>query len=182
MPAGTGVGGENAGLPDVFLSFFDGFAFAHELADTFEGKEGGMTFVHVENRWLVAQALQRPESADAQQHFLRDAQFGIADVKAVRELAILLVVFGDVGVHQDELIAPDVELVEAGVKIATWQLNRDFNRVALFVVEGDQGQVVIIELDVAGFLPAIFTDLARSTQKYKENRLPPEASQDHWLP
>jgi len=153
------VCGENTGFSDGFLCFFEGLAFAYELSDAFERKESGMTFVHVENGRLITQTLQCAKSTNAKEHLLRDAQFRIANVQAVCELAILGIIFRDVGVHQDELVAADIELVKAGKQIATWQLDGDFDRVVLFVVEGDQGQVVKIELNVAGFLPTVFTDL-----------------------
>ena len=92
---------------------------------------------------------------------MRDTQFGVADVQAVRELAILRVIFGDVGVHQDQLVAPDVDLVKPGKKAAPGQIDRDGDRFVLFVVEGDQRQVVEVQLDVAGFLPAVLTDPLR---------------------
>jgi len=120
-----------------------------------------MTFVHVENGRLITQTLQCAKSTNAKEHLLRDAQFRIANVQAVCELAILGIIFRDVGVHQDELVAADIELVKPGKKAAPGQIDRDGDRFVLFVIEGDQRQVVEVQLDVAGFLPAVLTDPLR---------------------
>jgi len=64
-------------------------------------------------------------------------------------------------VHQDQLVAPDVELVKPGEKTAPWQIDRDGDRFVLFVIEGDQRQIVEVQFDVAGFLPSILADLLR---------------------
>jgi len=64
------VRGEDAGFADSFLGSFEGLPLKHELANAFKRQEGGMPFVHVENRRFVAQALQSAQSANPQQHLL----------------------------------------------------------------------------------------------------------------
>ena len=60
-------------------------------------------------QWMPARA-QRADAAHAQQQLLADADALVAEVEARRELAVLVGVAVDVGVEQQEPVAPDRDL------------------------------------------------------------------------
>ena len=72
----------------------------HLLADQLQRQEGGVAFVHVEDRRLHAQRAQQPHAADAQQHLLHDARRAVAAIDAQGQVAEMLLVLRAVGVQQ----------------------------------------------------------------------------------
>ena len=58
---------------------------------------------------LDADRLERAHAADAEQHVLREAHVGVADVQARGDPAGGAVVLGPVGVEQEERDAADVD-------------------------------------------------------------------------
>ena len=81
----------------------------HPLADHLQPGEGAVPFVQVEHARVDAQRLQRADAADAQQQLLADAHAVVAAVEPRRQLAVLGLVALDVGVEQQQRVAPDRE-------------------------------------------------------------------------
>ena len=69
--------------------------------------EGAVPLVEVQAAPVDAGGAQRAHAAHAQQQLLADADALVAEVEAGGELAVLLGVAVDVGVEQEQLVAPD---------------------------------------------------------------------------
>ena len=62
-----------------------------------------MAFVHVINRGLQAERLQRAMSADAEEDLLFQAHLQIAAVELIGDIAIFRAIGGHVGIEQEEI-------------------------------------------------------------------------------
>ena len=101
------VGGEDAGVGDAADGGREIDAAARETGDAFEGGEGGVAFVHVNDSRGLADGIEGDQSADAEENFLPDAVFAVAAVEVMSEQAVGGFVAGDVGVEEEERHAAD---------------------------------------------------------------------------
>ena len=82
----------------------------HQNADSLDGQEGGVPFVHVIDGGAEPQLLERAQAADAQHDFLADALVIVAAIKLIGDLAMLgCGVLRDVAIEQVELHAAHVD-------------------------------------------------------------------------
>ena len=109
---------------------------AHEMPDALQPQERGVALVHVVHRRLQAQRRQRAGAAHAEHDFLADAHLQIAAVELRGDGAVLGVVFGDVGVEQVKVDAPDGELPDLGVDLPARQFDGDLERRAVVLGVG----------------------------------------------
>ena len=77
------VRGEDAGIGDATDGGGAIDRFAHQQRDSVEGGEGGVTLVHVNDGWGLADRVERDDPADAQENLLLDAVFAVAAVKVM---------------------------------------------------------------------------------------------------
>ncbi len=105
------VGGEDVGGGNKFEGLFEGeLFFLHQDADAFDGKEGGMAFVHMTDGGLVAEGGEGTHAADAEEDLLADAHVLVTAVEACGDFAVFGAVGGDIGVHQVHKDASDLQL------------------------------------------------------------------------
>ena len=147
------VGRKDALLLHVAHGLVEGHALGHQLTAELQHEEGRVALVHVPDIRLVAKAPQGAHTADAQHQLLRDAHLLVAAVEPRRELAILGAIRVDVGVHQEERHAANLELVDLGVDRAAGQLHLYHNLSAVGVEGRDGGHIGEVELVVLGVLP-----------------------------
>ena len=115
---------KNAGILNNLLGFFQAMSLVvHQLVHSLQRQKGGMTFVHMVDCWTITESLQGAQPADTQQHLLRNAKFRIADVEFVGQLAILGIVFGNVGMQKNQGYASNLNLVESCPNSTTGQVD-----------------------------------------------------------
>ena len=68
-----------------------------------------MPLVHVEGGGLDAQRAEQAHAADAEHDLLHDARGAVAAVHAQGEVAVVLLVLGQIGVEEQDRHAPDVD-------------------------------------------------------------------------
>ena len=152
-----GVRGEHAVGPAGFERFLEGeLVFLDEAAHALDGQKRGMAFVHVPDRGLQIQPVQRAQAADSQDNLLPDARKIVAAIKLIGDLAMFdALVFRNVGVQQIELHASDVHVPDLDQNHAGRQLHRDDDVLAVFVPNRPHRKRVEIVDRVALLLPAI---------------------------
>ena len=102
-----GVGGEDGGSGYAANGVGEWDAAAGQAGHAFEGGEGGMTFVHVNDGGGLSDGIQRDDPTDAEENFLLDAVLAIAAVEVMGEAAVGGGVGGYVGVEEEEVYAAD---------------------------------------------------------------------------
>ena len=114
------VGGEDIAGAGRFQGLVERqFFLAHEQPDLFQGEEGGMALVHVEDGGLQTHGLERAHAADAQHDLLPDARIVVAAVERIGDVAVLRQhVFRDVGIQQVQRDAPHLQLPHLDEDIA----------------------------------------------------------------
>ena len=123
---GVGTGG--------FDGLGEGEALAlHQLAHALEAEEGAVALVHVPDGGAVAEGTHGAHAADAEDDLLADAHLAVAAVEAGAELAVLRGVAVDVGVHQVDGDAADLDAPDLGIDGAAGQVDVDQDRLALRV-------------------------------------------------
>ncbi len=83
-------------------------AFVKSFPNQFERQEGGVPFVQMEQRRPEAKGAEKADTANAQQDFLHDAGGAVPTVNAQGQIAVVLFVFGQVGVEQINRAAADI--------------------------------------------------------------------------
>ena len=96
----------------------------HPLADQLERRKRAVPFVQVHDARRDAQRRERAHAADAEQQLLADADALVAAVEPRRQLAILGLVAVDVRVEQQQRVAADRQLPDAGRDRAGARLDR----------------------------------------------------------
>lgn len=104
---GRGADGVDCGIASAALE--------HEAAQSFEGAEGGVSFVQVKERGIDAKCLKSEHAADAEKDFLSDAIVAITAVEVVGECAVVGSVIGDAGVEEKEGDAADLSFPDTCV-------------------------------------------------------------------
>ena len=104
------VGREHGAAPHFGVRIGKRVALLEQLADALQDDERGVTFVEVPHRGVVAERAQDAHAADAEDDLLLHARFAIAAVQARRELAIPRRVLGQVGVHQVQRDATQLDV------------------------------------------------------------------------
>ena len=126
----------------------------NQLAHAFEAQEGAVALVHMPDRGVVAEGAHGAHAADAEDDFLADAHLAVAAVEAGAELAVLGGVAVDVGVHQVDGDAADLDAPDLGVDRAAGQVDVDEDRLALRVERLGDGHLGEVDLLVDGLLHA----------------------------
>ena len=113
-----------------------------------------MALVHVPKGWVDAHLAQRAHTADAQHDLLGHPHLLIAAVEPRRKLAILRAVRVNVGVHQEQRDATDLDAIDLGIDRSARQL--DFNNYLVTIgrQRGRGGHIGEIQLGIARLLPA----------------------------
>jgi hypothetical protein len=153
-----GVGGEDALLAGLGGGLGEGEARRHFFADQFQGKEGGVAFVHVEDARLDAQRAQEPHPAHPQQDLLHDAHGVVAAIDPAGQVAVMLGVFRAVGVQQIDDGAPDVDLPGVEKDLGQVNVHHADQRLALAVQHRFERQVARVEQGVMFGLPVVLVD------------------------
>ncbi len=112
----------------------------HQQARVLQRREGAVALVQVQAAPVDAGGAQRAHAADAQQQLLADADALVAEVQAGGELAVLLGVPVDVGVEQEQLVAPDRDLPHLRAQRLPRQRHLDDDRLARRGQRGLGGQ------------------------------------------
>ena len=139
---------------DLLECIHEGDARGDQLTGQFEHQECRVSFVHVPDRRCDAQLTQCAYTAHTQHQLLGHTHIVISAVQAGRQFAVARAVGVDVGVHQIEGHATDVEFVDFGVDGATGQLDLDHDFVTVGRPRGEGGDVGEAHLGVDGLLPA----------------------------
>jgi len=79
-----------------------------EQASAFEGQEGGMAFVHVADGGFDTECGERADASDTEDDFLADAHVMVAEIETAGDVAVVVGVFGEVGIEEIEGDTPDV--------------------------------------------------------------------------
>ena len=154
-----GMGGEDGvGGGDLARDLEGNVQPLDQLAAALQAEEGGVAFVHVPDRGVDAERAQGAHAADAKHDLLGDAHLVVAAVEARRERAVGGVVGVDVGVHQVERDAADLDAPDLGIDGAARQLDADADLAPVGVERGDGGGLREVELVVDGFLLAVAGD------------------------
>ena len=127
----------------------------HLGADHLQAGEGAVPLIQMDHGRGNPHRVQGSDAADAQQQLLPDAHAGVAPVEARGQGAVRLVVLRDVGVHQQEGRAADLDPPDLGVQGADVALDGDRHRLARRVDRFLDGQEVAIRLEVSLLLPPI---------------------------
>ena len=111
LPAGTGVWSVNRlCLLDRLLNGGEIDAVGPMAADPFQEGHGGVAFVDVPDRRFDREGFEGPDAADAEDHLLAKAHLPAPNIERVGDGSIRKVVFGYVGVEQDQRDPSDIEL------------------------------------------------------------------------
>ena len=109
------VGGEDGAGPHRLDGLVEGEPVVEDgPPDALEAEEAGVALVGVEDLRLVAELLEGPHAADAEQDLLAEPVLGVAAVEAVGDRAAVVVVLLDVGVEQVERHPADLGPPDAG--------------------------------------------------------------------
>ena len=130
----------------------------HQQARVLQRGEGAVALVQVQAAPVDAGRAQRAHAAHAQQQLLADADALVAEVQAGGELAVLLGVAVDVGVEQEQLVAPDRDLPDLGAQRFPRQRDLDDDRLAGRGQRRLRRQQLRGRAHVLGVLPAVAAD------------------------
>src|SRR5512132_363336 len=86
-------------------------ALLYQLAGQLKHQEGRVALVHMPDGRVESHLSQRADAANAQHNLLRDAHLLVAAVEPRRQLAILWAIGVDVGIHQEQRDAPNLDAV-----------------------------------------------------------------------
>ena len=109
----------------------------HQIAGVLQRGERAVPFVEVQAAPVDASGAQRADAAHAQQQLLPDADPLVAEVEPGGQLAVLLGVPLDVGVEQQEPVAPDGDLPDLRQQRLARERHFDDDRLA----ERSQGRL-----------------------------------------
>ena len=131
----------------------------HQEARVLEGGEGAVPLVEVQAAPVDARGAQRADAAHAQEQLLPDADALVAEVEAGGQLPVLLRVAVDVGVEQEELVAPDGDLPDLCQQRLAREGNFDDDRLAGRRHGRLRGEQLGGRAHVLGVLPAVAADV-----------------------
>ena len=83
------MGREYVALSDDFSGFVKALSALNILTAAFQRKESRMSFVHMPDRRVIAQAAEKSDTANPEENFLRNARFEIRRVKLRGQLPII---------------------------------------------------------------------------------------------
>ncbi len=125
-----------------------------EPANPFHREERGVALVHVIDRRLQAQRLQRAMPADAEQDFLLQAHLQIAAVKLIGDIAIVLAIGGHIRIEKVEIDAADANLPDSGRYGTSVVVNFDGERTPVRPKFEAQREIAEVVIFVGFLLPA----------------------------
>ena len=135
--------------------------FLHPLADEFQRSKGGMSFVHVDHARLDGQRLQGAGAADAEDDFLTDPRPLVAAVQPGRQMAVFVLVLGNVGVEQKEGNAAHVDPPDAREDLPAARRDRNDDGLSVRTKGRLNRQLGRLDLGVRFLLPALLVDALR---------------------
>ena len=98
------------------------------MVEQLQSQQTRMTFIHVVLFDRKVHRLQNPGAADPEDNFLLEAQSVITAIKVIREMAILIIVAGNVGVekqHRNFTTGRALNPVEPGLDLDIALFNAD---------------------------------------------------------
>ena len=127
LPAGNrGMGSENVRGDEGLSRFPEGKSLlCHDEADSLEGQESRMSFVHVGRGDFYAESGESPDAADAEDNLLANPRFLIAAVEGGSDRSVFGGVFGDVGIEKIEARPADLDLPDRRLHQPSGQFDRD---------------------------------------------------------
>jgi hypothetical protein len=131
---------------------------AHELADPLEHEERRVAFVDVPDGGLEAQGLQSSHAPDSQQDLLLDSRVSVAPIEPVRDLAILVAVFLQVGIEKVKDHAADARPPELELHPSSRKIHHDAHLAAFRPQHGQNRQVAERRVGIDRVLPAFQVD------------------------
>ncbi len=160
MPGRHGrVRREHRRVTDLGQRQIEARAVLDQIADPLQDHEGGVALVQMEHAGLVAQRLERPHSADAQDDLLLDARLAIAAVEPRGELAIPRRVFLEIRVEEVERDPAEAHAPDGHQDRPIAQRNRRDAGLALGRQRMLDGRIGPVEALVALFLPSFGGDV-----------------------
>src|ERR1700722_15498257 len=90
----------------------------HVLADSFQGEERGVAFVHMIDLRMDAKGVQGPDSAYAEDNLLPNSHLQIAAIKLFGDRAIFRRILLDIRIKQVKFDPADLELPDFGSHIS----------------------------------------------------------------
>src|SRR6266705_5315893 len=133
--------------------------FLNDLpANALQREKRRVALVHVENFRVDLQRFQSFHAANAEHDFLAHPHFLIAAVKLGRDQAIFGVVFGNVGVEEEEIDPADRQLPNLGEDFAVQNSNRD-EKIRSVTLHFSNRQVMKILIEADRVLYAVLVDL-----------------------
>ena len=136
----------------------EGFPEAELFADEFQREEGGVSLVHVKGGGLDAQRAEQAHAADAEHDLLHDARAAVTAVHAQGQVAIMLLVLGQIRVEEQHRHAPDVHAPRLEFHHAQADLDRADDGLARLVRHRLDRKILRAKVSVVVHLPALVTD------------------------
>ena len=113
----------------------------HHIEDALQVEECRVAFVEVVDGRVLADGLEHPHTADAEQDLLLEAVLDVAAVKGGGGVAVLLPVLIEVCVKEIERDAADIDAPDAGVEVTAGHGHAHHDPVALLVLVRLDGQL-----------------------------------------
>ena len=154
-----GMGGEDIALLDDLSSFTKGLAFVDHFTAAFQCEECRMAFVHVPDSRGDAERAHGADTADTQQDLLGNAGLEVGGIKLRGQLLVIGAVFRNGGIQQVKGDTSDLHLPDTGENFAAGKVHGDQHLAAVFIMQRDDREFGKIQIEVGGFLPAVFADL-----------------------
>ena len=134
--------------------------------DPLQPKEGGVAFVHMENRRLEAHGIQGLHPADAENDLLPDPHVMVAAVELVGDVPVIRGVGGKVCVEQEQAGQTDPDLPNLGPHLPPGHIQfHHHGRLPIRPHGLAHRQVVENIVDDVGLLPSVPVDLLGKVTK-----------------
>jgi len=155
------VGSEDGSRPHHLECFVKRQSVADEVADPLQAEESGVALVGVEHlgrggRGQFGERLDGTHSPDTEQQLLQEAMFAAATVETVGDRSQRILVFGDIGVEQQQFDATHGNLPDSRPErfsVRQSECNQDGGAVG--VAEHAERQAVRVKHRVGLLLPAL---------------------------
>src|SRR6185503_3982516 len=166
---------EYATLAHSLHRFVEGNAVAlDDLARQFERQKRGMTFIEMKYRWSKPELLQQTNAANAQHHLLHQARFPIAAIEVARDQSIDFIVLRNVRIKQVKLHAANICTPDSRRDGAATHYHLNQQRLALFIVDALQRQLVNVIFAIFLFLQIVaaqaLTEISEAIKQTESNQ------------
>ncbi len=130
----------------------------HPAPNQFERRKGTVAFVEMDDSRRDAERRQRPGATDPEQQLLPDPRARVAAIEAGRQLAILDAVPVHVRIEQQQRIAADGHLPDAGDDVTGAGVDLDDQRLAVAERRLDR-QHLAVDVEIVLVLPAFVIEM-----------------------